>query len=198
MIDVKWVVLLCLIVFQMFFIHRNLRTKKKTGLSINAKGKGIKITVTFSGAIFAVILISLFSQNSYNVFIPISVLQSDTLRISGCILLFTGLVIGILSARELGASWRVGIFEEKETELVQTGLYRFSRNPYFLSYFIMFVAFLLIIPSVVLLLLVIVTIFCFHHMVKNEEKHLENAHGSEYIDYRRKVGRYLPRFKRIA
>lgn len=191
----KWIVLLYLIIFQLFFTYITKKTEKKTGSPVKAKSKEVKIAVIL-GVIFAVVLISLFIPNCYNVFIPVSFLQFDLLSILGCILLFVSLIIGILSARELGTSWRVGTLEDQKTELVQTGIYKFCRNPYFLSYFIMFFAFFLIIPSAVLSLLGIATIFWFHQMVKNEEKYLEKVHGSEYLDYRKKVGRYLPKFKR--
>ncbi len=58
----------------------------------------------------------------------------------------------------------------------------------------MYLAFFLIIPGVVLLILVIATVFGFHYyIVKKEEKYLRIVHGSEYIDYCERVGRYLPK-----
>lgn len=196
MIYIKWIVLLYLIVFQIFWAYVNKKTEKKTGLPINAKSKEVRIAVILGGVIFAAVLISLFIPSFYSVFVPISVLQSDLLTILGCILLLMGLIIGMLSARELGTSWRVGILEDQKTELVQTGIYKVCRNPYFLSYYIIFLALFLIIPSVVLLLLGITAILWFHQMVKNEEKYLEKVHGSKYLDYREKVGRYLPKFRK--
>ncbi|MCD6569661.1 MAG: isoprenylcysteine carboxylmethyltransferase family protein [Deltaproteobacteria bacterium] len=174
----------------------NLKTKKKTGLPIKGENKEVKIAMILGGIIFTVVLISLFITNCYDVFIPLPFLHRGLLAILGCILLLISLIIGIISARELGNSWRVGILEDQETELVQTKIYKFCRNPYFLSYFIMFLAFFLIIPRIVLLLLVIASILYFHYMVKNEEKYLEKIHGARYIDYCKRVGRYLPRFNR--
>lgn len=196
MIYIKWIVLLYLIISQIIFTYINIKTQKKTGLPVKGKNKEVKIAVILSGVIFWVVLISLFIPRYYSVFIPVSFLQSDLLTILGCILLFISLTIGIISARELGNSWRVGILEDQKTELVQTGIYRFCRNPYFLSYFIMFLAPFLIVPSVILLLVIIATIFYFHHMVKNEEKYLEKVHGLEYKNYCKKVGRYLPNIRR--
>ena len=196
MIYIKWIVLLYLIIFDLFFVYINLKTKKKTGLPVRGKSKDVRIASVLTFVFWSIVLISLFIPSFHYVFAPISFLQSDLLIILGCILLFIGLIIGMISARELGASWRVGVLEDQKTELVQTGIYRFCRNPYFLSYFIMFLAPFLIVPSMVLLLLVIVTIFYFHQVVKNEEKYLEKVHGLEYGDYRKRVGRYLPKFKK--
>jgi protein-S-isoprenylcysteine O-methyltransferase Ste14 len=55
----------------------------------------------------------------------------------------------------------------------------------------------IITPSVFLLLLITSAIFCFHQMVKNEEKYSEKVHGSEYRDYRKRVGKYLPKIKEV-
>lgn len=195
MIYAKWIIPLYFTLFGIFFVIINQKTKKKTGLPVIKRNKEVKISVILSNAIFAVVLISMIFSNFYDVFLSISFLQSDFLTIFGLILLFSSLLIGIISAQELGTSWRVGILEDQKTELVQTGIYKFCRNPYFLSYFIMFFAFLLIVPSIVLILLVLITIFWFHKMVKSEEKYLEKVHGSEYLYYCKRVGRYLPKFK---
>ena len=195
MIYIKWIVLLYLIIFDLFFVYINLKTKKKTGLPVRGKSKDVRIASVLTFVFWSIVLISLFIPSFYYVFAPISFLQSDLLIILGCILLFIGLIIGMISARELGASWRVGILEDQKTELVQTGIYRFCRNPYFISYYIMFLAFFLIVPSVVLLLVTIATILGLHYIVKKEEKYLERVHGLEYRDYCRRIGGYLPKIR---
>jgi protein-S-isoprenylcysteine O-methyltransferase Ste14 len=77
--------------------------------------------------------------------------------------------------------------------LVQTGAFAVVRNPYFLSYYAMLVAFVIIRPSIVLLALTLSTIVAYHRMVLREEKHLHRIHGQAYADYAARVGRYLPR-----
>ncbi|MBW2675876.1 MAG: isoprenylcysteine carboxylmethyltransferase family protein [Deltaproteobacteria bacterium] len=88
--------------------------------------------------------------------------------------------------------------EDQKTELIQDGVYAYVRNPYFLSYYILFFGLFLVRPSLVILLLVGVTVFTFHKMILKEEAYLLAIHGSAYRGYKTKTGRYLPRFKKMS
>ena len=86
--------------------------------------------------------------------------------------------------------------ENQKTELIQDGVYAHIRNPYFLSYFIMFLGLFLIRPSIVMMGLVLISILNFHLMVLKEEVHLSRIHGKVYEIYREQTGRYFPRLKK--
>jgi hypothetical protein len=73
----------------------------------------------------------------------------------------------------------------------EKGIYRFSRNPYFLSYLIMFVAYTVLLRSIILLILSLVGFAVIHAMVLKEERHLTSLHGDTYRTYRKRVPRYL-------
>ena len=102
--------------------------------------------------------------------------------------------MGWFISAQLKESWRVGVHEDHKTELIQNGIYANIRNPYFLSYFIMFFSLFLVRPSIVMAVLVIASITAFHKMVLKEEAFLTNIHGKEYEKYKNKTGRYIPRF----
>ena len=64
---------------------------------------------------------------------------------------FTGFCVGmlgdgifLLSVLCMKDSWRAGIPDKDETELVTTGIYRFSRNPAFLGFDLMYIGVLLL------------------------------------------------------
>jgi protein-S-isoprenylcysteine O-methyltransferase Ste14 len=93
-------------------------------------------------------------------------------------------------------SWRVGIRPEQKTDLIVTGNFVFSRNPYFLSYDLMFLGIFLVFPTLVYLILYIIFVTIVHLMIKDEEKHLIQQHGDLYIKYKDSVNRYFSlRFK---
>jgi protein-S-isoprenylcysteine O-methyltransferase Ste14 len=56
--------------------------------------------------------------------------------------------------------------------------------------FLMF-GFLLIFPSIFLLIPYVFLVLLFHQMILEEESYIENMHGEEYLNYKRKVKRYI-------
>jgi protein-S-isoprenylcysteine O-methyltransferase Ste14 len=107
------------------------------------------------------------------------------------LLMLASLSIAAASLKDLGDSWRVGVIEEQETELIETGIYRFSRNPYFLAYLLMFAAYTTLLTSPLLLVLSVIGFLMIHAMVIREERYLMSAHKTDYERYRQRVPRYL-------
>jgi protein-S-isoprenylcysteine O-methyltransferase Ste14 len=101
------------------------------------------------------------------------------------------LLIGLTALFEMRDSWRIGIKHGQKTDLVTSGIYSISRNPYFLSYEMLFLGIFLIFPSLLLLVLTIGLIVTFHQMVLEEEIYLEKMQGEPYLQYKNKVGRYI-------
>ena len=106
-------------------------------------------------------------------------------------LLVTNLLVGAASLIGLKDSWRVGVLEDQQTDLIEGGIYSFSRNPYFLSYLIMFVAYTVLLQNIILLILSLVGFAMIHLMVLKEEKHLTALHGEKYRQYQKRVPRYI-------
>ena len=90
-----------------------------------------------------------------------------------------------------GDSWRVGVLEDQKTELVTTGIYRFTRNPYFVSYFLMLAAYTVLLQNFILFGLSILGFLFVHKMIIKEEKYLYSVHGDAYVEYKTKVPRYV-------
>jgi protein-S-isoprenylcysteine O-methyltransferase Ste14 len=101
---------------------------------------------------------------------------------------------GWFASAHLQDSWRVGIHKDQRTNLIQSGVFKYIRNPYFLSYFVMFFSLFLIRPSVLLLVLIAITVAIFHRMTLKEEMSLLKLHGDNYLKYREMTDRYIPRF----
>ncbi|MEY8352992.1 isoprenylcysteine carboxylmethyltransferase family protein [Lachnospiraceae bacterium 54-53] len=71
------------------------------------------------------------------------------------------------------------------------GLYRFSRNPMYVSYFIYFSGCVLLTRSFLLLVSVIVFQVSSHWIILSEERWCVREFGEEYINYMKKVRRYI-------
>ena len=113
---------------------------------------------------------------------------------------FTGFLIGmlgdgifLLSVLCMKDSWRAGIPDKDKTELVTTGIYKFSRNPAFLGFDLMYVGVLLMYGNLLTLGFSVFAMVMLHLQILQEERYLENAFGAAYAAYKKRVCRYLGR-----
>ena len=113
---------------------------------------------------------------------------------------FTGFCVGILgdaifllSVLCMKDSWRAGIPDKDKTELVTTGIYRFSRNPAFLGFDLMYVGALLLYGNLLTLCVSAFAIVMLHLQILQEERYLMNTFGAPYQEYCRHVSRYWGR-----
>jgi len=83
--------------------------------------------------------------------------------------------------------------EEEVKSLKKTGIFAHVRNPMYLGTPLICIAFLLLTMSLVSIIPLIIIFILFTHMVKFEEKELEKVFGQEYLEYKEKVPRWLPR-----
>ena len=113
---------------------------------------------------------------------------------------FTGFCVGmlgdaifLLSAWCMKNSWRAGIPDKDKTELVTTGIYRFSRNPAFLSFDLMYIGVLLLYGNLLTFGFSVFAIVMLHLQILQEERYLAEPFGAPYQAYYRHVFRYLGR-----
>lgn len=96
----------------------------------------------------------------------------------------------VIARGQYATSW--GMPENQK--LVTWGPYKHVRHPSYLGYFLMFFGLLLIWPNLFTLipLSAIPGYLC---VAAKEEKLLTQRFGDEYLDYQRKTGRFIPRFR---
>lgn len=73
----------------------------------------------------------------------------------------------------------------------QNGLYRISRNPMYVSYFVCFLGCALLTRSILLLAVLSAFQISAHWIILSEERWCVKEFGDAYIEYSRKVRRYL-------
>ena len=184
-----WIIILIhQLIFQGMFVAKNSILSKKLGQGI--RGKNIEATISvifFAFFIVVAFAIGLFKPSFAEVHL-ISIPIATTIGIT---LILLNLIISATSLINLRDSWRVGVLEDQKTELVTSGIYQFSRNPYFASYFTMFAAYTVMTQSLILLALSTIGFLVTHKMVLKEEKYLFSMHGDDYLQYKNSVPRYL-------
>jgi protein-S-isoprenylcysteine O-methyltransferase Ste14 len=176
------------IVFQGLFIAKNILLRQKLGIAVRGRNQEANLSIVFFCLYITVSF--LFSLDNVS-FGTVSLISKTVATVAAIILLAVNLLIGTASLIGLKDSWRVGILEDQQTDLIEGGIYRFSRNPYFLSYLIMLVAYTVLLQNIVLLIFSVLGFVIIHRMVLKEEQHLTKQHGDIYCQYLKKVPRYF-------
>lgn len=109
----------------------------------------------------------------------------------GIAIAFLGVMIFVIAMVTMRDSWRAGIPEKDKTVLVTSGIYRFSRNPAFLGFDLMYLGILFSFFNYLHLLFALFAVVMLHLQILQEEKFLTAAFGESYTDYKKRTGRYL-------
>jgi len=170
------------------FFAKNISLRRRLGIPIRGRNRQVTLSVGF---IVLFILISFLLGLFEAPFGTFNLLNRTSALAVALTLLVINLFVGVASLIGLRDSWRVGVLEDQQTGLIERGIYSFSRNPYFLSYLIMFVAYTVLLQNIILLILSPVGFAMIHLMVLKEEKHLTALHGEKYRQYQKRVPRYI-------
>ena len=166
-------------------------SQKKKGIRTDQLGKGkegfpkfievaLKIT-TYLLLILQIISILFYSEGAHLL-----------LQITGVIVESFGVVVFVISVTEMKDNWRAGVQREDKTNLVTSGIYSISRNPAFLGFDLMYIGILLTFFNWFLCFATAFAVCLFHLQIVNvEEDFLLETFGQEYLEYKRKVCRYL-------
>ena len=173
------------LLFQAMFFTKNLLLRRKIGRPIRGKNLQANLAIAF----FVIFIIAALDV-SLNP-LPTDPLPAGVARWGSIALMLGCLLVSALSLRDLGDSWRVGVIDEQQTALIESGIYRYSRNPYFVSYLLMFTAYTLLLQNGTLLVLLSIGFLIIHNMIRREEDYLSNVHGETYANYCKRVPRYL-------
>jgi len=183
-------ILLHQLLFQGMFFAKNISLQRKLGIPI----RGFNLEANLSIAFFVLfIAAAIYLSLSANSAIDDSTVPASLSNLCGIVLMLANLAVGWAALKHLGDSWRVGVIEQQTTALVDSGIYRYSRNPFFVAYLLMFAAYTVLLQSPALLLLSLLGFGLVHSMVTREEKYLQATHGSAYSQYTQRVPRYLGR-----
>lgn len=115
-------------------------------------------------------------------------------RVTGAGLSVAGTIVFIAAVWTMRDSWRAGVSRTDKTELVTGGIYQISRNPAFLGFDLLYIGILLMFFNWILFSLTVFAVIMYHlQIVKVEEDFLSATFGDEYLQYKKKVRRYIGR-----
>ncbi len=103
--------------------------------------------------------------------------------IFGIILYIFGLIGYSLSTADFS--------KNKYNGIRRSGLYKLSRNPMYIFYFLLIFSIGVMVGSILYIAITLVFQFFSHWLIKAEEQWCINQYGQEYIKYMKKVPRYI-------
>jgi protein-S-isoprenylcysteine O-methyltransferase Ste14 len=110
----------------------------------------------------------------------------------GSTMVFASILLFLFSVRALRAAGTPVPGNQPTTNIVRTGPYRFSRNPVYLSFFVVQLGIALWISSIwMVATLILAAALVSRVVVPREERYLESRFGQQYSSYRDSVRRWL-------
>ena len=100
-------------------------------------------------------------------------------------------ILAYLAGLALCAASVIGFALPPEDGLKVDGVYRHSRNPMYVSYFLCFAGVALLLRSPAMLGIVLAFQISAHWIIRAEERWCAEAFGAAYEEYRRRVRRYI-------
>jgi protein-S-isoprenylcysteine O-methyltransferase Ste14 len=177
-----------------------LRTTGETGL-IGLRG-GAGLPDWLSGILFVggmamgVVSVTLVLHGSLA---PIDWLDTTVLNVLGVGLAAFGGTAVFLAQLGMGASWRIGVSDDQDTDLVTSGWFSLVRNPIYSAMIVGWTGFALMVPTWLSIAAVFVIGAGLELQVRSvEEPFLMRVHGDAYRAYAARVGRFLPGVGRFS
>ena len=183
------IAILMLLVFYTFYFAK-IVIQKKQSIKTNQMGSGnkpkkvliIERIMSLATVLACVIgVCSIFMVKHFPV---------TEIRIVGVLVGILGVFFFALATVTMKTSWRVGIPEEKTT-LVTQGIYRFSRNPAFVGFDLLYLSMCLMFFNIPLVLVSVWAAVMLHLQILQEENHMYRMFGDEYDTYKKHTSRYF-------
>lgn len=147
-----------------------------------------KFLLFFVWAFFAFVCIFPEYQNITPLLIVAQITELQ--KIIAIVLLIPANLIIVPAYLNMGLITNIGLPVGKH-ELKTKGIYGYSRNPMYSSFFFLNSAVFFVIPDVLLAIIMIYGMVVHHFIILGEEAFLESSFGEQFIEYKKKVPRYI-------
>lgn len=137
-------------------------------------------------------LCALLLMGALHFFAPLARIFEPPLSYLGGLFAVAGIAISAWGARAFRKAGTPVIPFERSTVLVETGLYRFTRNPMYLGLVLALVGVAVLLGSAGAFIPIVPFVWIIQtRFIVGEEKFLEEIFGAEYLAYKLRVRRWL-------
>ena len=174
---------------------------KKAGIRVSSKSRKKNKVNLFLFPVFGIIFLTwLFEIAKPAFYCSFSFLpefltkcffESIFLKVTGAVFIVISLILLLTTLIHFQTSLRFGLDENNQGKMVASGIFSFSRNPFFLSLDVYFFGIALIFPNLFFIGFAIFAFTGIHFFILKEEKFLRKVYGKEYDEYAEKAGRYI-------
>jgi len=97
--------------------------------------------------------------------------------------------------RHLDRQWSIALELQEDHKLITTGPYRYVRHPMYLGIFAYTIGLMMISSDVLVIMFFAFSIWVNYMRIPREEQMLIQRFGDEYLEYMKRSGRLLPKFR---
>ena len=138
-------------------------------------------------ALFALIILAVWAADTFWLDLTVYADQApDLVRNDLFLGLFLEGIYLIWSAQKL-----IFGIEREEAELVEYGVFRFSRHPMYLGIMTIYLSLAVSSLSLATFLMLVIIFFFYNYLAAYEEKQLTKYFGDKYLDYMKRVRRWI-------
>ncbi len=135
--------------------------------------------------IFIIILV--LDSFVFNFSVGITGYVSFWIRLIGALVLIVFAIIIMRSAEKM-------LFHETPSGIIDSGVFGYVRHPLYLGVLLIYLGFVFGSFSMLSLFTLLCIFFVYNYLANFEEKDLERMFGEEYLQYKKRVPRWFPRF----
>lgn len=133
--------------------------------------------------VLSMVLLYFFIPQYNLIFFPVNLI--------GLVIAFSGLML-MGKARELFKKYETTLKIERSSNLIKEGVFSRTRNPMYVGMFILILGFSIISTNLIALLLPFVFLLLVRLIfIKKEEQLMFDTFGEKYLEYKKKVRRWL-------
>lgn len=134
----------------------------------------------------------------FGLYVPLAGLLFAPWTKLGVTVFAAGVALVGAAIADMGPSWQMG-FDQSVPEhgLVKSGVFRWSRNPIYLGLIVLFIGWLLVLPTLLSLIIVAGVGLGVRRQAIDEEEYLQRTYGPEFRAWAGEVGRFVPWLGRL-